>query len=73
MPPELERLAHETRMFPTSERLERLARRVAAVHEAADGAPTGVRVEIWRRGFEPGSLEPRPRLLRQLEVSLGDG
>ena len=54
------------------EDFEELARRVAAQHEEEQDPLTGVRIEIWRRRFEPASLEPDPVLLRQLEVPLGE-
>ena len=61
--------ADRARLHPTSRRLASVAREVARNAGAELGPVDAVPIEVWRRRFEPESLEPHPILLRQLEVA----
>jgi hypothetical protein len=68
IPSALEPDAAAARVLPSEARLRRLGRAVASHAQAEHGPVDAIRVEAWRRRFAPDGLEPRPVLLRQLEL-----
>lgn len=54
--------------FPTAARLDRLARRLAAEHEPADGK--ALRLEVWKRTFDASAPSTRRALVARVTVPL---
>lgn len=66
-PRELADLELRVRLLPTDGNLRQLGRAVARTLPDAD-PPYAMRVALWRRHYDPETLEPRSELLRELEI-----
>ena len=69
-PRALGKLARRARVLPSDANLRALALEISALPSPDPGAPTSVRVEVWRTRFDPETLIPSSHMLRSLEVSL---
>lgn len=58
------------RTFPTRGRAEAIARALAALPSADHGPPRAVRLQIWATRFEPATLAPRNRIVREYEIPI---
>ena len=58
------------RALPTDGRLRALALDLAQTPTPDHGPPTAVRVQVWRRHFDPRTLVPSSRILRETEFAL---
>jgi hypothetical protein len=57
--------------LPSDARLRALARELAQLPTPDYGPPSGVRLQVWRTRYDPGTLAPRGELVRGIEVPLG--
>ena len=62
--------ARRARALPTARRLRALALDLAQTPTPDYGPPTAVRVQVWRRRFDPRTLLPSSRILRETELAL---
>ena len=63
-------LAERARALPSQANLRGLARAVAREPSPDHGPALAVSVQVWRTRFDPETLLPSSRLLRELEVPL---
>lgn len=70
VPDELATLALRAKTLPTDRWLREVARKMAASEARAGRPVTHVRVEVWRRQFEPVGLEARETLVRAVDHDL---
>lgn len=70
VPAELELLALRAKTLPSEAWLRRVARSIGAAESNAGRPVSRVRVEVWRREFEPAGLEAIESLVRALDHDL---
>ncbi len=58
------------RALPTEKRLRALALDLAQAPTPDYGPATAVRVQVWRQRFDPRTLAPSSRILRETEFAL---
>ena len=56
--------------LPSDARLRSYARAVAEADGLDRARATGLRIQLWKSDFDPETLVPSDRILRQLEVRL---
>ncbi len=72
-PPALDDRIERALAHPSERRLRALARALARVPTPDHGPPRAVRIEVWRKRFDPDTLAPRSEILRAIEVPLDGG
>ena len=72
IPAPLVRHATDALVFPSPGRLEALAREIARSASFEDGRITQVRVAVWRREYDPETLEPSWVLLVEVLHNVAD-
>lgn len=70
IPAELEPSAQAAVALPSESRLRAFARELAPYAESDFEAPDAIRIEVFTKRVDPGTLAPRGVLLRALEVPL---
>lgn len=70
-PPEsLRRDVSSAMTLPSDGRLRRLALALAETPTADHGPPTAVQLQVWSTRFDPATLTPSSRILREFVLSL---
>lgn len=69
-PPRLEDAERRALALPSDSNLRALALELAGEPTPDHGRAEAVRIQVWRTRFDPETLAPRSRILRELELSL---
>ena len=72
-PPALDDRVERTLAHPSEGRMRALAQEIARLPTPDHGPPQAVRIQVWRKRFDPETLAPRSEILRALEVPLDGG
>ena len=71
-PEELRDLARRVRTLPSDANLRAFASEIARRPTPDHGAASAVRVQVFGRRYDPETLAPSGRLVRAIEIPLGD-
>ena len=72
-PSELRRTVSRALTLPTESRLRSVAIALAETPTPDHGPPTAVQVQVWSTRFEPATLTPSSRILREFVLRLDGG
>jgi hypothetical protein len=72
IPERLEDAAARVRALPTRDRLRELAARIAAAERERVPGIQGVRLQLWRTRYAPGTLAPDDRLAGEVTAGLDE-
>ncbi len=71
-PAELERAVSRALTLPTEARLHDIAVELAGTPTPDHGPPTAVQLQVWSTRFDPSTLTPSSRILREYVLLLGE-